>query len=692
MYYLFLFLLIQTSVFSQQKSSTQKIMSLTFGEKTKLESSFQNAETSWESNNQNIIVSEGQSVSIPEQTNKQITIKGTVLLTDQRKKIIDSIRITGVPWKSNLSSLKTIKLIKNISILGTKNDSLIFNYKNELFYSRNNLNFPNRLSPFYASNFYSSFLSTPFGQFIRDGSKIYKSNNLKDWSFEYETRNRGLKHSFDYKTNQAKDTCFLFTHDYSPTGQDTFPHSVYRGAYTKEKGHWEKIFTLFSAIDYEKNGTLWPFCRHIHTVAIDPFTGHIWMGTGDTNYQSHIFYSDNNGKTFNHVGFGSQDWRTLSIWFTENYIYWAMDASQPCQMVWRIDRKVYNKNGYWPDMTPELNSGQTKVGLKYFIHRNENKILPYKSGWFYVETKPRQLDKKNSVFVVDDPELNYKEIAIDLTNSALWGHMKVVDEKGDQLILLSANAEGQIKDNFPRIFGIKERIDGSLDVQELISAIGIDSYAQFYPYEQDKEGNIYYRGFNLESDDVYQMRLNWTDNSKTNGGYVIYEFAYNTTAIKLSLLGRDGNILKWQKGDEAFNWKDIDYQMDTMSVLIDKDISYYRAIVQKEDCPPVSSYPIKIEPKGFYTDSSSTKGISNQFMITPIPAQNYLCIQGKGIFDKDLSLELYNLQGICITSKRLAKVTSSFNELIEIPSHQAGIYLLKINGNTTNYSQKIILQ
>jgi hypothetical protein len=679
----------------QSSSVTPKIISLTFGDKIMLVSPLSNSNTSWRSDNPKIVVDQQQYANLAiDQFNNQTYLSGTIYLVEKNNKVLDSVKITGVPWKSNLSNLYITGNYKEYAILGNKGDSIIFSSKSKLFYSSNNLNKPKEISLFHADNLYASYLTTPFGDFIRDGAKIYESANMKDWVLRFETRYGGLVHSFVYKLNDKQDTCFLFTHDYTPTGQDTIPGTVYRGIYTKDNGSWDKPFTLYSMVDHTRDLSLYPYCRHIHTVAIDPYTGHIWIGTGDDSFGSHLFYSPDNGKTFQHIGFGSQDWRTLSIWFTKEAIFWAMDAVAPNQKVWSIKRTVFNKKGVWPDMTPLIQSGFTKVGLRYLIHNNTGNVLPGKPGQDYTETKARPLSNNNNAFVINDPELSYKEAVIDLTNSALWSHLEIHDEKGDLLYLLCTDAEGQIRDSNSRIFGIKERVDGTLDVQELFVHNGKSPYTQFYPKVQDNDQNIYFKGVNSDMTDTYQMHLNWSDNSKSNGGLVTVDSLHKSGSnlYKLTLSSYDGKVIKWQKGDRNYNWTDIDSKSDTMSVPLKTDVVYYRAIVQKEGSSPVSSYPAKIVISDVYTGITKANKPLDPFIIGPNPAKDMLIIRGNNIEDNILYLDIYNFDGKCLIKKILYQSSPSIYETVNVSNLRKGAYILRLKGLKNSSVKKILIE
>lgn len=66
--------------------------------------------------------------------------------------------------------------------------------------------------------------------------------------------------------------------------------------------------------------------QHIHSVQEDPFTGWLWLTTGDHGYECRIQYSDDGGNTFNAIGVGGQHLRAVSLMFTPTHVVWGSDA------------------------------------------------------------------------------------------------------------------------------------------------------------------------------------------------------------------------------------------------------------------------------------------------------------------------------------------------------------------------------
>ena len=171
-------------------------------------------------------------------------------------------------------------------------------------------------------------------------------------------------------------------------------------------------------------------------------------------------------------------------------------------------------------MTPELASGTTKAGVRYYVTaQGTTGHFPGAVGHLYTETEIRSLDSDNKVRAIDDPEYDYREEVAQLYNGSLWYHLWVEDGAGDPLVVMGGAAEGALRDYRGRVFGIKELPDGAVDVQELYSIHSSQPtvydtatrYVQLKPMAQDANGYIYFRGSQTDHG-VYKTRLTWNDN------------------------------------------------------------------------------------------------------------------------------------------------------------------------------------
>jgi len=432
---------------------------------------------------------------------------------------VDSCEVTIVNWTANLSELKILATQSSDQVLGAQGDALFHTRGRELYVTNDGMTTSTLLCTLPEMPVCSNILATPFGFFLRCNKTIYRSDDLVQWRPTLATNHRGLLHGLDWHWEESSQIGYLYVAEYSV--DPNCRHALYRGIFKREEdAEWTRVLEFASPAEWESDRSILDAARHIHTVAVDPYTGHVWVGTGDTDAHARLLYSCDHGKSFSLIGMGSQAYRVLSIWFTEHYVYWSMDSERP-QSIWRVSRSRCERENLWPTLTPELASGMTKPGVRYYIAASETEgYFPETVGGFYRETIPRSLDERNRVRAIDDPEYDCKEEIAQLFNGSLWYHLWVTDDYGDPILLLGGAAEGAQRDYRGRVFGIKELPDGSVDVQELLAVNSIrpdtyDSstrYVQLEPRAQGADGSIYFTG-RYTPHRVYRTQLAWTDNT-----------------------------------------------------------------------------------------------------------------------------------------------------------------------------------
>jgi hypothetical protein len=377
-----------------------------------------------------------------------------------------------------------------------------------------------------------------------------------------------------------------------------------------------------------------------------------------------------------------------------------MDTHVSPQRIFRISREVYKKNGYWPDMTPKLNSGNTDNKLRYMILSQTKPNFKYGNndaniGDIVFGNQKASLNDSNTVIVINDPKLDYRELVADLPNNALWSNIQVFDDKGDIITLINSNAEGQTIDKRPRIFGIKERIDGSADLQELISLNNaIDWYSQLWPFDQDSEGNIYYQSLYLKdvpNYGVFQLKLNWKDNTEYKTGKISVLNRLKRNKYSLKLQDFEGRIVKWQYAKSNLKWSDFpsNAHLDTLEVNCDSISStYYRAIIEvgSTKTQMASSY-IKLSP-----DNSTDVEINND---SELNVYYNLITRKIEVNCNDSNSCPTNIILCDITGKILLSQNCCFemnNKLhINVDDLNSGVYLVKFIGNGLKKTFKIII-
>lgn len=84
----------------------------------------------------------------------------------------------------------------------------------------------------------------------------------------------------------------------------------------------------------------WTFeqVRHIHGVFSDSYTGAIWVTTGDTNNESALWRTEDNFNTLERVVGGAQQYRAVQLLFTKDFVYFASDAPDEKNFIYRLQR------------------------------------------------------------------------------------------------------------------------------------------------------------------------------------------------------------------------------------------------------------------------------------------------------------------------------------------------------------------
>lgn len=80
--------------------------------------------------------------------------------------------------------------------------------------------------------------------------------------------------------------------------------------------------------------------NHIHGVFNDPYTGRIWVATGDDDCACIFGYTEDGFKTFVRKYQGSQQYRVCVPMFTEKSIIYATDSQYAQNVIRSIDRKT----------------------------------------------------------------------------------------------------------------------------------------------------------------------------------------------------------------------------------------------------------------------------------------------------------------------------------------------------------------
>lgn len=91
-----------------------------------------------------------------------------------------------------------------------------------------------------------------------------------------------------------------------------------------------------------------PEVRHVHGVHRDPYTGDVWLTTGDRDAECRIGRLRDG--EFRTVGSGSQQWRAVDLAFTRDAVLWGVDSALVRRNnVLRLPRTEIGRNDPVPD-------------------------------------------------------------------------------------------------------------------------------------------------------------------------------------------------------------------------------------------------------------------------------------------------------------------------------------------------------
>ncbi len=157
--------------------------------------------------------------------------------------------------------------------------------------------------------------------------------------------------------------------------------TIYYGEYCYNPNR--KPMRIFQSKD---NGDTWLVAyefkegeiNHIHGIFNDPYTGRLWVATGDDDESCIFGYTEDCFKTFVRKHAGSQQYRVCVPFFTENEIIFATDSQYEQNVIRSIDRK-----------TGEVKDLQKIQGSGIFATQNGNLMM------VSTTVEPSEINKDN---------------------------------------------------------------------------------------------------------------------------------------------------------------------------------------------------------------------------------------------------------------------------------------------------------
>lgn len=346
-----------------------------------------------------------------DKTNFDVTIK------DKNNDVVKILKIKVRCWIKNAYQLVEYETLPAQPFYIYTYANTTYRFENDNLYVINYGGVKQLMCPFKLEDpMYNQMIILDDYYVVRTGTKIFVSRDLKNWKLVYDYK-RGIRESM-VLLNGADGYELLFC-EYTP-GLIFERHYVRSYSFTKDTVTDRKIF-------YANGEKLKPRARHSHILVKDPYSNMIFLGNGDGDDESAIYYSVDNGHNFTRLGGDTQLWRSLAIIFTPTAILWNTDRSTP-QYLNKLDRKYIREN--------------VPVSL--------------------VERTP-------------------------LINSAHWCTERIAALDG---YLMSSNSEGAIYDDNYRVYFIKIIKDVPV-VYEAYSNKEGSIYTQMFPLGQDNEGYIY---------------------------------------------------------------------------------------------------------------------------------------------------------------------------------------------------------
>lgn len=407
----------------------------------------------WSSNNPNIhIEPDGWMVALRD----ALRPNGQGVITATAGMETANCQVTIVNWETERKKLEVTNVFNNAEGLQgfyptkLKNGNILVSDGKKLYLSNTTFANMELLATFPDNLANTPILETPYGYFARSDNgytgentttSIYHSTDLRNWKAVHTLGMTGLYHCFDF--HYENNTLYVFAGEYGTNTSHRF--KVHRGTYTSAtNGTWDVALECFSQNEYRQNSANKPSVRHFHVATVDRRTGDLYVCAGDDNHECHMWVSTDNGNTFRVLGSGSQQYRILSVWFTDKYIYWNMDSAAN-QTIYRLER--------------------SKLGSQ-------------------------------------TPQNDQKETVAELYNGSHWYHCWGKDDLGEDIVIMGGAPEGQQRDWLSRVFSFKELPNGSVEVNELIALPsstpdvydnGITVYAQIEP-KFYHNGKFYLRG------------------------------------------------------------------------------------------------------------------------------------------------------------------------------------------------------
>lgn len=117
---------------------------------------------------------------------------------------------------------------------------------------------------------------------------------------------------------------------------------IYIGEYIFDESRAPRVFTSDDLGKSWHTEIVLNDVRHVHAVQADPYTGDIWVATGDRDTESKIGRLVDGSLDI--LGTGSQLWRAVEMVFTPEYLLWGTDCPYKDNHILRVHRSKFNES------------------------------------------------------------------------------------------------------------------------------------------------------------------------------------------------------------------------------------------------------------------------------------------------------------------------------------------------------------
>lgn len=171
------------------------------------------------------------------------------------------------------------------------------------------------------------------------------------------------------KTNRRFEKCFNITRGSRPLNlcEDT-DGNLYFGEYF-HNAEREPVHVYRSADQGDTWSIVYSFpagsIRHIHGIHADPYTGALWVTTGDLEGECIIGYTTDQFATFNTVFRGGQEYRACNLLFFKDKVVYGTDSETALNYIKQFDRNTMKVTDIAPIQGSVISA--VKAGDKCFL-------------------------------------------------------------------------------------------------------------------------------------------------------------------------------------------------------------------------------------------------------------------------------------------------------------------------------------